>query len=184
VVQGRDMNVLLIGPRGCGKTSVGRELAARRGLAFVDLDDLALAAFSEKTVSEVWATHGEEAWRRAEADALRAVLAAEGQVVALGGGTPMIAAARRKIEIARYDGAARVVYLRCSVGVLEERLADPGDRPSLTGVAPHEEIGRTLAEREPVYLALADVTVDGNGPAETAVRAVEASVFEGQTEPE
>lgn len=155
------MNILLMGPRACGKTTIGQLLSVRLGMGFVDLDQRALAAFQEPTIREVWAAHGENAWRTAECTVLMDVLACDGQVIALGGGTPMIPAAKEAIERGRKAGSLRTVYLRCFSAVLIQRLLQsPGDRPSLTGAALIDEVNRDLAAREPIYLALADVVYD------------------------
>jgi shikimate kinase len=159
------MNILLIGPRGCGKTTVGRLLAERCGRRFVDLDDRVLARFAEDSVHEVWASHGEAVWRAGEAAAVSEVLDADDQVVALGGGVPMIDAARVRIEAGRSAGHIRVVYLKCSADELARRLrAAPGDRPSLTGSGVVDEIAAVLRQRQATYEALADVICDASDP--------------------
>ncbi|UCD76253.1 MAG: hypothetical protein JSV91_04880, partial [Phycisphaerales bacterium] len=95
------------------------------------------------------------------------------QVVALGGGTPMIRAARARIEQAQRAGRGMVVYLKCEVRELARRLREaPGDRPSLTGADPSEEVARVLAEREATYLAVADIVFETThgSPADAATR--------------
>lgn len=161
-----------MGLRGSGKTTIGRLLAQRTGRPFVDLDDRALAHFAETTVTEVWRVHGEPAWRDAEALALRELLAGHEEIVALGGGTPMIDDARGQIEHHRRAGTATVVYLRCDALELSRRLAaDTGDRPSLTGTDPVSEIRGVLDAREPTYHALADLEYDVSDVSpETAAR--------------
>lgn len=158
------MHILLMGLRGSGKTTVGRLLARRLAGAFVDLDERVLAAFPESTVTDVWAAHGQEAWRAAEACALGELLAEPAPattVVALGGGTPMVDAARATLESARAAGTAMLVYLRCDAGELHRRLAAAaGDRPSLTGADPARESAAVLTAREPVFRRLADHEVD------------------------
>ena len=164
------MNTLLIGPRGCGKTVIGRRLAAARGLGFVDLDDRVLARFLESSVREIWAAHGEPAWRAAEIELLREALGRDDQVLALGGGTPIIDHARRLIQIEQQAGRASVIYLKCNVRELARRLRHaPGDRPSLTGADPAEEIADVLAQREPEYESLADVIFEVGDRDEQAV---------------
>ncbi len=155
------MNILLMGLRGCGKTTVGRLLAETGSLVFVDLDERVLDTFPEPSVREVWTNRGEAAWRAAESRVLEEIMRQDGQVVALGGGTPLIAAARRVIADEQLGGGAVVVYLRCSVDELTRRLArDTGDRPSLTGRDPVQEIADVLGEREPTFRGLADLEYD------------------------
>lgn len=165
------MNVVLIGARGSGKTTVGQALAAQLGRECVDLDDRALASFQQTSVRKVWAEYGEAAWRAAEVKALRETLVDEqdetsefGRVIALGGGVPMIPEARAMIEQAVSEGRAETVYLQTSIETMRQRLSrDPGDRPSLTGASPGadpvDEIACVLVEREPVYMALAGLIV-------------------------
>src|SRR5690349_2822005 len=105
------MIVLLIGLRGSGKTTIGRTLAERLSLSFADLDDLTVKALGATTVSEAWRTHGEAAFRRAEATALKIRITTDSQVLALGGGTPTAPGAGDVIRAAQKQGA-RVVYLR------------------------------------------------------------------------
>lgn len=92
---------------------------------------------------------------------LDAVLKADRQVVALGGGVPMIEEARQRVDALRRAGQARVAYLRCGIEGLRDRLeGHRGDRPSLTGADPVDEVDAILSQREPVYLALADQVID------------------------
>jgi len=174
------MNILLIGARGCGKTEVGRRLAEALGLSFADLDELARARFPESSIAEIWAARGEKAWRGAETAALRAVLAGSEQVVALGGGTPMIEQARRLIARERRAGRAKVVYLQCPASVLERRLRnDAGDRPSLTGGGVAEEIGAVLGAREPTYLEMADIVQNASAGPRDVMRELMTELGDG-----
>jgi shikimate kinase len=112
-------------------------------------------------VRRTWETFGEAAWREAEAAALDEVLQQRGQVVALGGGTPMVVSARQRIQADRAARRARVIYLSCERPELRRRLEQmPGDRPSLTGAALSEELATVLAAREPTYRQIADFTLD------------------------
>lgn len=155
------MNIILIGLRASGKTTIGRLLAQRLERPFIDLDDRALSRFQQKSIRDVWIERGEDAWRKAEAAALQEILQDNGQVIALGGGTPMIAEVQRTLQAARNAESLRIVYLKCSVGELQRRLtANPGDRPSLTAAGLTSEIASVLAQREPTYLSLADSQYD------------------------
>ena len=166
------MLIGLIGARGSGKSTVGRALARRLAVPFVDLDAIALGRFPESSVRRVWQLRGESAWREAETAALSESLDLHEAVIALGGGTPMIDAARRLLGAQRDLARVFLVYLRCDPAVLAERLDDPGDRPSLTGDHPAREIAAVLAQREPVYRELADceIAADRESPDELAAQ--------------
>jgi shikimate kinase len=158
------MNIVLIGLRASGKTTIGRLLAQRMQRPFIDLDDRALARFEQESIRDVWIERGETAWRSAEAGSLQEVLQADGQVIALGGGTPMIAEVQSRVQACRKAKLAHVVYLRCSLAELQRRLnSSPGDRPSLTAAGLTAEIASVLAQREPTYLGLADTQYDTSG---------------------
>jgi shikimate kinase len=155
------MNVLLIGPRATGKTTIARLLAPRLHAPCIDMDDLVLARFAESSVQAVWRVHGEHAWRDAETETLRELLKSGNQVIALGGGVPMIEAARTLITKHQQARDIVVIYLACDANELARRLdASTGDRPSLTGSHPADEVAAVLARREPTYLALADHIVN------------------------
>ncbi|MCH2133313.1 MAG: hypothetical protein MK116_06145 [Phycisphaerales bacterium] len=153
-------HIVLAGPRAVGKTTIGRTLAAARGVMFIDLDDRVLSTFEDSTVSEVWRLHGESAWRAAESRVLGEVLAEPPAVIALGGGVPTIPEACQQLNHSRDAGHARVLLLEASPAVLADRLADGGgDRPSLTGATPAEEIEAICAERAAAYASVADHSV-------------------------
>ncbi|MEX0886301.1 MAG: shikimate kinase, partial [Phycisphaeraceae bacterium] len=101
------MNVILLGYRGCGKTTVGRAVARALGWRYVDVDDATREAFDNATIAEIWQRHGEPAWREAEVAATRRLVAGREQVIGLGGGTLMQPGAREAVEAAE----ARRVYL-------------------------------------------------------------------------
>ncbi len=156
------MNVILIGYRASGKTSVGRLLAERLGQRFVDVDHETLRAFDVGSIAEVWRRHGEPAWREAEVAATRRLMRQRGLVIALGGGTLMQPAAREAVESA--EDTARV-YLHADATTLHQRIAADSEtaatRPSLTPLGGGlEEVRAVLAQREPVYRAVADHVVD------------------------
>jgi shikimate kinase len=162
------VNLLLIGLRGSGKTTIGRLLADRSGVAwpggFLDLDDLTARHLGARSVGEAWAKHGEPAFRRAESEVLGSALGKDRQVIALGGGTPTSPGAAKLLEAERRAGRARIVYLRADPEVLRARLsaADMSNRPSLTGGDPLAEIEAVFARRDQAYLDLADDVVDVN----------------------
>ena len=154
---------VLIGLRGSGKSTLGRLLAARKQVAFVDLDDRTVASSGLPSVSAMFRTLGEPAFRAAECAALSHALAHDvplGAVIALGGGTPLAPGARELLERARALGTVRIVLLDAPPKVLGARLAvAPGDRPLLVGADFAEEAALLAERRMPIYRALADATV-------------------------
>jgi len=160
----RATSIVLIGARGSGKTTVGAAIADRLACPFDDLDDLALARFDEDRIVTIFETHGEAAWRRAEADAFMKWAETTDvplRVLALGGGAPMISHIARLLAEMADTGSTWVVYLEAPASVLSDRIvAGEGDRPSLTGDTPAGEMERVLAARHPSYSALATVSID------------------------
>lgn len=171
------MNILLIGPRASGKTTIGRALAQRLNRLFVDLDERVLASFAQRSIVEVWENCGEQAWRTAEIRCLRETLKLSDQVMALGGGVVMIPAAHELIEDAQRNTRATVAYLQCSATTLIQRLKnDPGDRPRLSNVPFETEVEQTLDVREPRYLALADMIVNADQPVDEVTNSLIATL--------
>jgi len=155
------MNVILIGYRGSGKSSIGKKLANELWKDFVDLDQKILAHFDQSSIADIWKTHGESAFRETEQALCKQFCEKTDQVIALGGGTVMLPEARKAIE----QSDAKRIYLKCDPEVLERRISgdasNADNRPSLTGKGGSlEEIQQVLSEREPVYEAVADGTFD------------------------
>jgi 3-dehydroquinate dehydratase/shikimate dehydrogenase len=161
-----ERRVVLLGMRGAGKTAVGEALAAATGRPFLDTDRM-VENRAGKGVAEIFARYGEEAFRLMERDAVRQALRPTGGVVALGGG-----GARHLFPS---TSPATHVWLRAKRGTLVERVRGTG-RPPLLGLPVEEEVDALLAEREPVFEELADLTVDTDGrePGEVAAEIAEA----------
>lgn len=175
-----DQRVLvLIGLRGSGKSTLGRQLAARQGRPFVDLDDVTAAFLGCDGVREAWERFGEAGFREAEARALAATLHLQGAIVALGGGTPTAPGAAELLRGARDAGKVVIAYLRCEPAELRGRLERAGSeamqaRPTLTGKDPLEEIEEVFARRDPLYRELACALVQNLTSAEEGLAALEA----------
>lgn len=142
--------LVLIGPMGAGKTSLGRRLARTLGRTFTDTDRLVTAEHGE--IDAIFARSGEDHFRRLEAAAVRTALAGGG-VVALGGGAILDPATRA--ALADHD----VVLLTLAPDVVEHRVRGRG-RPLLEGADPVARWTAIWREREPLYRALADLVVD------------------------
>lgn len=155
----------MLGLRGSGKSTLGRELASRTGRTFIDLDDVTRDYLGHGTIAELFAKVGEARFRAAEYRALvnqAFPMSRLGPVVALGGGTPTAPGASDFLQDAKQRGIARLVYLRASADALRGRLeeADNADRPSLTGKGVLDEIDDILATRDPLYQELADRIIE------------------------
>jgi shikimate kinase len=161
----RASGLVLVGYRGTGKSTVGRLLAGRLGLPFVDAD-AALEARLGRSISEVFARDGEAAFRDAEAEVLAGLDAGGGLVLATGGGAVLREANRRAIR-----RLGRVAWLTAGPATIAGRLAaDPAGRPALTPLGLIDEVAAVLEARRPLYREVADLEVgtDGLGPAEVA----------------
>jgi shikimate kinase len=163
-------NILLMGLRASGKTTLGQMLATRLKRPFVDLDDVTAARLGCVDVPEAWARHGPAAFRAAEVESLREVLENEGQVIALGGGTPTAPGGEDVLRAAVKSRSIRLVYLRATPETLRARLAltDISTRPSLTGEGLIEEVQRVFDARDPVYRAIASEVIEVDGLSEDA----------------
>jgi shikimate kinase len=148
----------LIGPRGTGKTTVGRILAARLGRTFLDTDDL-IQELDGRTIARIFAEEGEPRFRDYESAALECVLGHPGAVVATGGGIVLREPNRRALRQFGF-----VAWLTAGSETLADRLrADPEGllgRPALTVAGTLGEITAVMAAREPLYREVADVGID------------------------
>ena len=156
----RKRSIALLGFRGSGKTTVGRELAARYGGACVDTDET-ITARTGKSIATIFAEEGEGGFRRREHEAITRVVSAAPTVISVGGGAIL-----DDRNVAALKTIASLVWLRAPAEVLWERIsADPASadrRPALTGQPGFEEVARILAERQPHYERAADIIVDSS----------------------
>jgi shikimate kinase len=154
---------VLIGMMGAGKSSVGRRLAARLGLIFVDADN-EIEAAAGMSIAEIFAAHGEAYFRSGEARVIARLLEGGPQVMATGGGAIMNPDTRALI------GAKGVsIWLDADYEVLLRRVKRRTDRPMLKTADPAETLRHLLDERKPVYTQ-ADVTLHSrDAPHETIV---------------
>ena len=156
-------NLVLVGPMGAGKSTVGRRLASRLGLPFSDLDaDIEAAA--GRSIQALFQEQGEPAFRALELTQLRMRLAGEGRVLATGGGV-VLDADNRALLAAR----ACVVWLGANVETQLARLEGDDTRPLLRGGDPASQLRHLAATRMPLYENVADVRVDTDGLTEAQV---------------
>jgi len=152
--------IYLVGMPGAGKSVVGRELAGRLGVPFVDLD-AEIERVSGRTIPRIFADDGEQSFRALEAEALVNAGTDDPSVVACGGGVVLEPANRITLR-----ATGTVVFLEVPLEILRERVHPADDRPLIRDEGALE---RLLAEREPLYREFAAHVVDGTGtPAEVA----------------
>jgi shikimate kinase len=147
--------VVLVGPPGAGKSTVGRLLAQQHALPFRDTDaDVEAAAGT--TVSDIFVEQGEQAFRSLERSAVGAALAEHTGVLALGGGAVLDETTRAALS------GHRVAFLDVTIDDAARRIGFNRDRPLLLG-NPRAQWRKLMAERRPVYAAVATITVDTDG---------------------
>ncbi|HEX9882295.1 MAG TPA: shikimate kinase [Hyphomicrobium sp.] len=148
-----ERSIVMVGLMGCGKSAVGRRLAARLGLPFVDADE-EIEKAAGKSIEDIFTEHGEPYFRDGERKVLARLLRSGQQVLATGGGAFMNAETREAIA---QSGIS--VWLRAELPLLVRRVAKRSNRPLLKAGDPEEVMRNLMETRYPVY-ALADITVE------------------------
>jgi len=147
-------SVVLVGMMGVGKSSIGRRLAARLAIPFVDADS-EIEKAAGMSIAEIFSSHGEADFRSGEARVIARLLEGGPQVLATGGGAFMNPNTR---DLIRAKGVS--IWLRAEFDVLLRRISKRrNERPLLQTADPGETLRALVAEREPIY-AQADLTVE------------------------
>ncbi|HEY7749354.1 MAG TPA: shikimate kinase [Aestuariivirgaceae bacterium] len=146
-------SIVLVGLMGAGKSTIGRRLAQKLGLAFVDAD-AEIERAAGKSVPDIFRDHGEDYFREGERRVIARLLESGSQVLATGGGAYMNKGTRENIE---RMGIA--VWLKADISLLMKRVRRRDNRPLLKSEDPEEVMRQLMAERYPVY-GLADITVE------------------------
>jgi shikimate kinase len=144
--------VVLVGMMGAGKSTVGRRLAVRLGLPFIDADT-EIEAAAGMSIPEIFEVHGEPYFRDGEARVIARLLEGGPAVLAPGGGSLMREETRRRIA----DRAVSI-WLKADVDVIMRRVRRRADRPLLQTADPEATVTRLITEREPLYQA-ANLTI-------------------------
>jgi len=162
--------VVLVGPPGAGKTTVGRKLAARLGLPLQDTDTAVEQAAGRK-VAAIFTTDGEPAFRGLEEHAVLAGLASHRGVLSLGGGAVLSARTRAALS------GHTVVFLNVGMAEGARRTGMSGSRPILAGINPRATFKALLDARLPLYREVATIEVLTDGlPAAAVTEAVLAQL--------
>jgi shikimate kinase len=146
-------SVVLVGLMGCGKSAIGRRLAAKLGLPFVDADE-EIEKAAGKSIEDIFTDHGEPYFRDGERKVLARLLRSGPQVLATGGGAFMNEETRAAIA---ENGVS--VWLKAELPLLVRRVGKRGNRPLLRAGDPETVLQNLMTTRYPVY-ALADITIE------------------------
>jgi shikimate kinase len=178
-LSGKDLDrpIVMVGMMGAGKSAIGRRLAQRLGLPFVDADaEIERAAGT--TIAEIFEKHGEAVFRDGERRVIARLLDGPIGVLATGGGAFMDPETRARIRT-----RAITVWLKADLDTLVDRVSRRGHRPLLKDGDPREVLTRLMTVRDPIY-AEADITVEtGHAPtAATVDRVIDAlAAFRART---
>lgn len=146
-------NIILIGPMGSGKSTIGHLLASRLNREFFDSD----IYIEEKTgvdIPRIFDIEGEEGFRQRETKALRELTHKKNLVLATGGGSVLHQENRKLLRASGF-----IIFLDTSVNQQMERLKHDKKRPLLQTENPRERLEKLLQERKPLYLELADLRI-------------------------
>lgn len=147
-------NLILIGPMGAGKTTIGKRLARRFGLRFVDADAV-IEAQTGTTIPTIFELEGEAGFRRREESVIAELCTGSGQLIATGGGAVLSESNRRHLREAGF-----VIWLRTSVERQLERLAHDRSRPLLQGAHRQQRLLQMASLRDPLYAATCDLVFE------------------------
>src|SRR6267154_362660 len=145
-------SIVLVGMMGAGKSTIGRRLAGRLRLPFLDAD-IEIEAAAGMSISDIFETHGEPHFRDGEARVIARLLEGGPAVIATGGGAFMREETRGRIR-----SKAVSLWLKADADIIMKRVKRRADRPLLKTADPAATVGRLIEEREPVYQH-ADITI-------------------------
>jgi shikimate kinase len=159
--------IALVGMPGSGKSSIGRRLAPRLDLPFIDADAAIEEAAGGMSVADIFAKHGEAEFRSLEARVIARLLDEGPAVIATGGGALMNEGTRALIR-----DRAISIWLKAEIPVLLRRVRRKSDRPLLHGKDPETTLKKLLADREPLYAEADFVVASREGPHESVVDSI------------
>lgn len=159
--------VVLVGPMGSGKSTVGKALSEFLQLSFLDLDEK-IVQDNGMSIPEIFRLYQEDGFRQRETAALRSALQCSSAVIASGGGITGREENRRLL-----DDKACTVYLYCEVETQYERTLHDNNRPMIYAADRKQRLADLFAVRHPLYQSVQDITVDsGRLGVDECVRAI------------
>lgn len=147
-------NLYLVGMPGAGKSTVGKTLAHRLELDFVDADQ-ALVEHTGAAISTIFELEGEAGFRQREAQLIAQLCQRRGILLATGGGVVLLEQNRRVLA-----ASGVIVYLRATIDHLWHRTRHDSRRPLLQAGNPRDVLAALLEQRDPLYRQLADLVVE------------------------
>jgi shikimate kinase len=169
-----DQSIVLVGLMGAGKSTVGRRLAKRLGLAFAD-SDIEIEKAADRSIAEIFDAHGEASFRDGERRVIARLVDGEPKVIATGGGA-FVDERTRTLILER----CVAVWLDADLETLAERVTRRGRRPLLKGKEPLPVLRDLAAARNPLYAQAHLHVRSGEVPHERTVeRIVEALARQG-----
>lgn len=162
-------NIILCGFMGCGKSTVGKNLARKAGMKFLDMDSY-IEEKAGMTVSEIFEKFGESGFRDMEHKACIELSEMSGMVIASGGGAFTF---QRNVDV--FKGKDKIVMLDVPLDLIKQRLKNDTTRPLLQRDDKDEAMRELYDKRLPLYLKAADIVISGkNTPLKTAYSIIEA----------
>ena len=168
------MNIVLIGMRGSGKTTIGKLLAKRLGKQFIEMDELIVQRLGQ-SIPEIVNRYGWEKFRDVEEEITREVAGWDNVVNATGGGV-----VTREKNVLELKKKGKLVWLKANIDTLLRRIGNDQSRPSLTGRSQRGDMEAVLAERRPIYQRVADFIVDTEGKTPEEVAEAIAKLYTEQ----
>jgi shikimate kinase len=157
-------NIILCGFMGCGKSTVGKELASKLNTDFFDMDKY-IEKISGMLIIDIFETFGEPAFRKFESEAAAELCARDNIVIATGGGAVL-----KEDNVKNFKCSGKIVLIDVPLSIIKERLRDDKTRPLLTRADKDKVMLQLYVSRLPIYSNVADIIVDAgnNSPEDIA----------------
>lgn len=163
-------NITLCGFMGSGKTTVGKKLAGMLGYDFIDTD-AEIEKCAGMPISEIFKKMGENCFRRMESDIIKKLSRFDNQVISVGGGAVINSENAHKLK-----SFSMLVFLDIDADTVLKRLSGDDTRPLLSGSDKYWKVTALLSQRRPIYIAVADMIIDGRGDAKHVAEKIAESI--------